>query len=150
MPEAKVSSVGVGRPISVMVSAYPSRRFSGAIQSLAGSLDPKTRSLPVRAIVENPDGLLRAEMFATIRVTVGRAAAVLSVPAGAVANDAGETCVFVAEGDGFVRREVETGRASSSLIEIVGGLRAGERVASSGVFVLRSELKKGEMKGHEH
>ncbi len=150
VPEAMIGPVRIGQKVRIAVPALPARSFTGVVQSIAGSLDPKTRSLAVRAVVENPDGVLRAEMFANLQIITGDAGARLSVPNSAVITTGDTSYVFVEEGTDFVRREIRTGRTSADHTEALSGLKEGDRIAVAGVFVLRSELQKSELKGHEH
>jgi cobalt-zinc-cadmium efflux system membrane fusion protein len=149
VPEQEVAHVRVGQPVEVSVPAYPGNRFPGVVQSMAGSVDEKTRALPVRCLVENRGGRLRPEMFARVLLGVGARTPALAVPTSALDQDGNETYVYVDTGGGFERRKVSVGRASGSLSEIASGLKAGERVAVAGVFVLKSEGKKSELKGDD-
>jgi cobalt-zinc-cadmium efflux system membrane fusion protein len=149
VPEKDVARVRVGLSVEVSVSAYPRERFSGVAQSLGGRVDEKTRALPVRCLVENRGGRLRPEMFARVRLAVGARTNAPAVPLSALDEHGEERHVFVEENGGFERRKVHVGRRTETMVEILSGLRPGERVAVEGVFVLESESKKEELKGHE-
>jgi len=76
---------------------------------------------------------------------------VLAVPEDALQDLDGKKVVFISERDVFTPRPVQTGRASGGMIEIVSGLKEGEQYAAKGSFILKSEVKKGEMKDeHGH
>jgi len=102
--------------------------------------------------VANPGRRLKPEMFATVELALASdAPPVLAVPEEAVQELDGKKLIFVAEEDNkFKPRPVELGRASGGMVEVVSGLKEGERYASKGAFILKSELKKGEIEGHEH
>lgn len=150
VPERDVARVGAGLPVAVAVAAYPGTRFRGVVQNLASQVNEKTRTLPVRVRVDNRDGRLRPQMFAQVVLPVGPWAQALVVPASALAEEGTERFVFVSEDGGFERRPVQVGRAFGDTVEITGGLEAGDPVVVEGVFVLRSELVKAELKGHAH
>lgn len=150
VPEREVARVRAGQPVEITVAAYPGVRFGGRVQSIASAVDPKTRALPVRVRVDNAAGRLRPQMFAQVVLPVGRRTEALVVPAAAVAEEGRERFVFVREEGGYERRPVQVGRAFGDAVEITGGLQGGEPVVTAGVFVLKSELAKAELKGHEH
>lgn len=152
VPEAEVARIQVGRPVEVTVASYPGIRFSGVVETIGGRVDEKTRSLPVRCLVSNPGGRLRPEMFAQVTLAVsgsGKGATSLAVPTSAIAQNGEERFVFVQVKDGYEKRVVRLGRKMGARIEILDGLKPGELVANEGVFVLKSESMKDELKGDE-
>lgn len=150
IPEAQAARVQVGAPISVTVAAYPNTRFSGVVQSIGSQVDEKTRALPVRCLVQNVKGALRAEMFARVAVTTGNLSQALLLPEDAVGEDGTEKFVFVKTGNRtYERRDVTIGKTSGDQVQILDGLKPGEAVVTTGMFVLKSEGKKGELSGHE-
>ncbi len=149
VPENDVARVRIGSRVEVTVPAYPRERFLGVVQSVAGSMDEKTRSLPVRCLVENPRGYLRPDMFAKVNLTVGSRSNGLVVPASALDTSGEKPAVYVEEGGGFARREVSVGRRTETSVEITSGLKQDERVVVDGVFILKSEGKKGELKEND-
>ena len=95
----------------------------------------------------NPGRKLKPEMFATVELTLpATAPAVLAVPEDAIQDLEGKKTLFVTkDGTAFFPRVVETGLASGGMAEIIAGLQEGERYAVKGGFLLKSELKKGEL-----
>ncbi len=88
--------------------------------------------------------LLKANMFATVNLVVGRRKGVLIIPARALQMESGDAFVFVETDKGrYERRSVHTGVRSDQSIEIKSGLSEGERVVTKGAFILKSELEKG-------
>ena len=150
--EKDLAKVRRGQGATVIVGAFPDQKFRGRITYLADLVDESTRTIKARVEVANPGRKLKPEMFATVELTlVADAPPVLAVPEEAVQELDGKKLVFVAENETeFEARAVELGRASGGLVEVVSGLKEGERYAAKGAFTLKSELKKGEIEGHGH
>jgi cobalt-zinc-cadmium efflux system membrane fusion protein len=141
--ETQLSLLQVGRPVAVRVAAYPSEVFPGTIIFIADFLDPKTRRVSVRCRVANPHGKLKPHMYATLMLGAGETRTVVAIPAPAVQAMDGKTVVFVADDTGkFALREVTVGTETEGWVEVITGIRPGERVAASGSFLLKSELLK--------
>ncbi|MBI5706417.1 MAG: efflux RND transporter periplasmic adaptor subunit [Armatimonadetes bacterium] len=149
VPEIDIAKVQIGQTCSVTIGSQPGREFAGVVQVIGGNLDPKTRTLPVQCLVTVAKGLLKPEMFASVRLGVGRQSEVVAVSKAAISTEEGKSYVFVNAGQKFEKREVETGRAERGFVEIRTGLKAVERVVTQGVFVLVSEFKRDELKGEE-
>ena len=150
VPEQQVARIRIGQHVTVTVASYPKLRFPGTVQSIAGRVDEKTRALPVRCLVENRQSLLRPEMFAKVTLGVGVRSTALLVPSLALDEDGTDRFVYVEEGSGkYERRKVQVGRITDTMAEITGGLKPGERIVANGVFILKSESKKSELKGDE-
>lgn len=149
VPEADVARIRVGQPVEVTVSAYPKQRFPGTVQSIAGRVNEKTRALAVRCLVENRNGLLRPEMFAKVTLSIGARSSALTVPISALEEDGADRYAYVEANGKFERRKVQVGRTTETQAEITGGLKTGEKVASEGLFVLKSEANKDKLKGDE-
>jgi RND family efflux transporter MFP subunit len=123
----------------VSLAYYPGKSFPGQVSYIQPEVDPMSRTLKVRVELENPGMLLKPEMFADVEFRVG-AAARLSVPVEAVLDSGRMKTVFVDLGDGrFEPRHVQTGERFGDRIEILVGLKAGERVVTSGNFLIDSE-----------
>lgn len=128
VPEQFVSVVGVGRPVSLQVDAYPGRTFTGQVRYVSPALSASTRALVVEAVVANPAGELKPGFFATARIEQVAPTPALLVPAKAVQSITGTQRVFVARGDRAEERIVTTGQTVDDLVEIVSGLAKGEPV----------------------
>jgi cobalt-zinc-cadmium efflux system membrane fusion protein len=150
VPEGDVAHVRIGQRVEITVAAYPKERFIGVLQNIGNRVDDKTRALPVRILVQNPAGRLKADMYANVALATDGSNKALAVPISAIAEEDEERFVFVAEGGGYERRDVKLGRTSGGMQEILSGIKAGESVVVEGVFVLKSEGAKAELKGHEH
>jgi cobalt-zinc-cadmium efflux system membrane fusion protein len=146
--EQDIPRIRPGNRVEVSIGAYPGRLFPGTVESVAGRIDEKTRTLPIRCLVQNPNGMIKPEMYVRVSLSSGSATRGLAVPRSALVEQGSETYVYVQTEAGFERRPVRIGRVDAKLAEIVSGLKAGERVVVDGVFVLKSEDAKGELKGH--
>lgn len=122
--------------------AYPDREFQARLISVGSVVDPLTRTVPILAEAQNPDGLLRAEMFAQIILDSSSVEQLLAVPTSAIVEIEGDKYVFVPSDKPrtFSIRPVETGRQFDGHTEIRRGLKAGDPVVSAGAFFLKSEL----------
>lgn len=140
--EQNVGKVAVGQKVALSVVAYPGRSFEGTVDFVAPALDPSTRTAKLRCRVENPERLLKPEMFATVAVPHAGPPQ-LAVPRSAVVQLGGKTMVFVdkgAAGDGrarFERRPVTLDdEVSGDFFPVLGGVAAGEHVVVDGALLL--------------
>ena len=132
--------------MEVSVRAYPDKTFPARITTIGDALDPETRTVEVRCELNNPGRQLKIEMFATLTIHTGGSREAVVAPLEALQNVDGEEVVFVPEGRvSFRARRVRVGRHSDSVVEIVSGLQAGEKVVVAGAFRLKSELLKAQM-----
>ena len=146
VPEQHLSSLRSGLTVEVSVRAYPDKTFPARITTIGDALDPETRTVEVRCELNNPGRQLKIEMFATLTIHTGGSREAVVAPLEALQNVDGEEVVFVPEGRvSFRARRVRVGRHSDSVVEIVSGLQAGEKVVVAGAFRLKSELLKAQM-----
>ncbi|MBT0665573.1 efflux RND transporter periplasmic adaptor subunit [Geobacter pelophilus] len=147
--EKDLAKVHRGQAATVRVGAFPDLKLKGRITYIADLVNEASRTVKARVEVANPGRKLKPEMFATVELTLAAdAPPVVAVPEDAVQDLDGKKVVFVAEGDAeFAARQIEPGRMASGMVEIVSGLQEGERYAVKGAFILKSELKKGEVVG---
>jgi cobalt-zinc-cadmium efflux system membrane fusion protein len=139
--EANLSDLRVGQPVKVLVRAYPDRAFDGRILRLGEALDPTTRTLQVRVLVPNPGGMLKPQMYASAEIGRSSTRQSVFVPDAAVQDLSGNRIVFVETGDRrFEPRPVRVGRSVEGRTEILEGLTPGNRIATKGSFVLKSEF----------
>ena len=150
IPENDVSKVKKGQKVSVLVSPYPDAEFKGIVTYISDTVDPGTRTVKVRAEVDNQKGILKPEMFASVKIGTGKMEA-LAIPESAVQREGDKTIVFVAEDETtFQKRAVEIGPEVDDFHQVLSGLEKGERIVTKGAFTLKSEGQKGEMEGHGH
>jgi cobalt-zinc-cadmium efflux system membrane fusion protein len=139
--EAQLHQIRVGAPVVITIAAYPDREFPARISAINPTVDPNTRTIRVRCSVDNPAGLLKPEMFASIRVgnTVKRRVA--TVPSTAVLTQGSESFVLREESPGrFRRRAVKSGREMQGYIVVEEGLASNDRVVTSGALLLSNGL----------
>ncbi len=136
IPEQAITSIQMGQSVSVSVSAYPDRNFSGRVHHVAPSVTPNSRTLTIEAVVENPDGLLKPGQFATVRILQSQTSAAVLVPLRSVRAESGTSYVFVIKDGRSEKRIVQLGQADADLVEIKSGVAAGEQVATSNVELL--------------
>lgn len=134
--------------VEISVDAFPGRQFKGMLDYVGATMNEQTRTVRVRATVENHDLDLRPGMFceATISLGNGQAEEVLAAPRSAVLSDEGKSFVFKHwKDDFFVRQDVRTGREFFGMVEIIEGLQAGDTVAAEGAFLLKSDVLREKM-----
>jgi len=132
-------NVKVGDPVTVTTDAYPGTEFKGKISYIAAALDPNTRTLQARIVVDNPGDKLKKDMYVTVTVTAGTIAKAIAVPDAAILrNDENEPFVYVESAPGqFGRREVEIGQSEAGKTQILSGLTPGEKVVADGSLFLQ-------------
>jgi cobalt-zinc-cadmium efflux system membrane fusion protein len=131
--EADSGLVRVGQTVDVRVLAYPKRVFTARVSYVAAVVDPNTHRLPVRAVIDNPDGALKPEMFASFRILTSDATQAAAVPESAVVYEGDLAHVWVYSGDGLLAyRSIHTGRNDDGLVEVIDGLQPGEKIVTKG------------------
>jgi len=145
--EKDLAKVRKGQAAIVSVGAFPDLKLKGRITYIADLVDEATRTVKARIEVANPGRKLKPEMFATVELALpADAPPVVAVPEDALQDLDGKKVIFVAESEiEFAARQIQAGRATGGMVEIVSGLKEGERYAVKGAFILKSEVKKGEM-----
>ncbi len=135
--EKDVAALHRGEPVEIAVSAFPDLRWLGKLDLISDTLDPTTRALKVRVILNNPKWQLKPEMFATIRVKRPAAQAIV-VPASALLREGGDTAVMVQTApDKYERRLVKVASSNADQAVIAGGLKPGEVVVTEGAALVR-------------
>jgi len=132
--------------VEVEVEAFPGRAFEGRIDYIGATMDESTRTVKVRATVDNMERLLRPGMFCEIRILPARQGEVLTIPEKALFSDEGRDFVFKhLRDDHYVRRVVKRGRRFHDRVEILKGLEPGETVVADGAFLMKSEVLRSKM-----
>jgi len=150
--ERDVPNVREGSSAVVVLNAHPEEDFQGTVSSVAFEVDPGARTLSARIPLTNRKDQLRLGLFGTASVVIdgGERPPTLAVPRSAVTDVHGETAVFVQQSDGhFELHAVTLGNADTTRVEIVHGLRAGERVVTQGAFNVKSALLRDSF-GEDH
>jgi RND family efflux transporter MFP subunit len=144
--ERDLGRLHVGQAAFLATTAYPELGFRGRIVSLEGSIKETTRTLDVRLEVANPDHKLRPGMFVSARIATGVTRQALVIDAAAIQSQGGSKVVYVALTDStFVIRPVDVRPLGGNRAEILGGVRAGERIATRGGFLLKSQASKSQL-----
>lgn len=142
VPESDIPFVRVGQDVEVRVTALPDRIFKARVASIGAASDQQTRRIVVRSEIQNPEGDLKAEMFATFRIATGAAVARPAVPATSIIRDGDAASVWIEkEPLVFERRSVTLGSELDGEVQISAGLRGGERVVERGAIFIDNELK---------
>lgn len=140
--ESDVAAIHLNMPVQVMVSAYPDKVFPARISFISPTVDPATRTLRVRCLVPNPNGLLKPDMFATIKIGSAAQQPMATLPSSAVVVDGNDSVVFVADTPGhFHRRSVHVGQEVAGGFIVDSGVHPGDVVATRGALLL-NELSK--------
>jgi cobalt-zinc-cadmium efflux system membrane fusion protein len=144
--EVDLPRVKQGAPVGVTVVSYPGKTFDGTVDWISGALDPAAHTAKVRCTIANPQGELRAEMFATVTIAVEDRRA-LAVPRDAVLRLGDQTAVFVEKGSApqdrvrFEKRVVTVeDDGEGRWVPVLSGLAAGENVVTSGAILLVGAL----------
>lgn len=127
----------------VQINYAENLNTKGRIAYIAPFGSENTQSMLARAVVQNPDGLLRPALFVTGELFVEEIEVPVAVRPGAVQSLNEKTVVFVAEGNTFEAREVELGTSDGNYAQVLSGLRTGDRYVAANSFLLKAELGKG-------
>jgi RND family efflux transporter MFP subunit len=144
--ERDIGAVKVGQNTVFTVLAYPGEQFHGKVVRVGNRVEEGSRTLEVRVEVSNGDGRLKPGMFADVEIVTTAQENVLLIPDAAMQTDADNQIVFVAlDGNKFEKRVVKIGLDQRGLVQILQGVKPGEKVVTDGSFILKSEMLKGEM-----
>jgi len=136
--QSDLAYIHQGDDVVVQTDAYPNA-FHGRISYVAPALDPNTRTLQARIVVDNPGEKLKKDMYCTVTVTAGTLANAIAVPdASILRDDNNEPFVYVVvSGNQFGRRDVVLGEAQGGRTQILKGLSVGDRVVGDGSLFLQ-------------
>ncbi|MEW7856627.1 efflux RND transporter periplasmic adaptor subunit [Pseudomonas chlororaphis] len=137
-----LNKVRVGKPVRVQ-STELGTQVQGTVAYVGSLLGEQTRTATVRVTVPNPDDVWRPGLFVSVQVATDTYQAGVTVPQSAVQTVEDKPAVFVRVADGFQATPVVLGGSEGGFVEIREGLRAGAQVATTGSFILKSELGKG-------
>jgi cobalt-zinc-cadmium efflux system membrane fusion protein len=135
--ESDVAGIHLNMSVDVNVAAYPDRVFPAKISFISPTVDPNTRTVRVRCLVQNSSSLLKPDMFATIKIGAAAKQPVAVIPASSVVVEGNDSLVFVQEGAGrFRRRQIQTGSQVGESFIVNSGLKPGDVVATRGALLL--------------
>jgi len=139
--ESELPLIKVGDRAQIRLSYFPGQEFSAVIDFIYPTLSAESRTAKARFTLPNPQGKLKPQMFGQVelKINLGRR---LAVPEGSVIDTGARQIVYVDKGEGnFEPREVAVGVRAEKWVEIVKGLKPGEKVAASANFLIDSEAK---------
>lgn len=139
VPEAALMDIAPGAEVRVSFQGLAGEPMTGKIDTIYPELDMTTRTAKLRIELPNPDGRLRANMFANVEIILGQTP-VVQVPEGAVIDTGDRQVVILDLGEGRFRPEpVTVGRRGGGMVEIVSGVAAGDTVVSTATFLIDAE-----------
>jgi Cu(I)/Ag(I) efflux system membrane fusion protein len=140
IPEMQAADVRVGAMAHAKTDAYPGRTFSGKVSAILPQVDATTRTLRARLEVANPGIALKPGMFVTVNIGAAPGQQALVIPQEAVISTGKRNVVIVAgENNRFAPVDVTLGRPVGAEVEVKSGLKEGQRVVTSGQFLIDSE-----------
>jgi cobalt-zinc-cadmium efflux system membrane fusion protein len=138
--ERDLALVKVSQVARVNVEAYPDADFAAVVAAIGDVVDPNTRTIKVRAWVDNQDHRLKPEMFARLRLDIGDANPFLTIPKEAVVEVDGKYFVYLVESpDKYVKREVRVSNVSSDMVRVLQGLSPGQRIVTKGAVLVKGQ-----------
>ncbi len=139
--EYELPFIQTGQSATLTLEAFPGETFSGRVTYIYPYLNKESRTVQVRLEFSNPQVRLKPDMYGTVRIQVDRGSS-LAIPDQAVLDSGLRQVVFVAQEKGmFEPREVTLGPKVGSFFEVTNGLKEGERIVTSGTFLLDSESR---------
>jgi len=140
--ESEVSWIQSGDPVDMKLAAIPGRVFTGRVGYIYPYAEARTRTIQVRLEFDNPDMLLKPDMFADVTIHAQRKVDAIVIPAEAVMRSGEREQVFVVRGPGkFEPRAVTLGVTAKGMVQVIDGVAAGEEVVTSSQFLIDSESK---------
>lgn len=141
VPEREMSKLRVGQPASLTVDAVSNAEFTGRIARVSPVVDPNTGTIKVTVEVRDPSRQLKAGMFGRVNIVHDVHTNTLLVPKGAVVAEDAESAVFVVQDSVAYRKLVKTGYVNGANIEVLEGLKAGEKIVTTGQGSLKDSSK---------
>lgn len=136
--ERDLRNISVNQKADVTTAAYPDAHFHAQVSLIGSTVDAQTRTAKVRFLVANPDARLKPGMFTSMSLFLPETSGALTVPAKAVFVENSHSFAYVqTAAREFQRRQIETVTSDSDRLRVISGLKAGERVVSEGVLLLR-------------
>ena len=140
--EEDMERARVGQRAVAHVDALPRGSFQGLVAYVADVVDARSRTLPVRVELANPDLKLKPDMYASLSIATREPAQAIILPRDAVIQQTGHYIVFFEKGDSYQPTFVQVGRSLGDNVEILGGIEPGQKVVTRGAFQLEAELLK--------
>jgi Cu(I)/Ag(I) efflux system membrane fusion protein len=139
--EYELPLIKVGQTANISLSYFPGKEFASKIDYIYPALAGETRTAKARFTISNPSGQFKPQMFTNVEIKIGLGRR-LAIPEDAVIDTGLRQIVYVDRGDGYFEpREIMPGLRIDGMIEVLKGLKGGEKVASSATFLIDSEAK---------
>lgn len=139
--EKDVGKIKVGQDVILRVDAFPDSDFKGKVSIVFPSLDEKTRTLKVEALVPNPESMLKPGLFSKVILYTGAAKDTVVVPVTALLYEAEKVKVFTVGGDRAKEVQVKIGSKYGEMMEIIEGIKEGEKIVVAGQQSLSEGVK---------
>jgi multidrug efflux pump subunit AcrA (membrane-fusion protein) len=136
IPERMAPWINPGQSVDLKVDAYQDKQFTGKVSRISPAVNTATRAFPFEALVPNADAVLKPGTFARVHIESGKVDTILTVPYAALQYRYGVNRVFVVDGGKLGIRELAVGERIGDRIEVINGVKAGERIAISDVDTL--------------
>jgi RND family efflux transporter MFP subunit len=141
IPEKMAPWIKEGQPVQLHVDAYPDRTFIGKVSRISPAVNTATRAFPFEALVPNQDAVLKPGTFARVHIESGKVDSVLTLPYAVMQYRYGVNRVFVIDGDKLSAHELKVGERLGDRIEIISGVKTGDRVAANDIEKLADGAK---------
>lgn len=142
--EKDLNLVKNGQELTVKIASLPNRTFRGKISFIGSIVEGETRAVPVKALLDNPERILKPGMFAELEIFTDKTATnILAIPVSAVVEANGKQLVYVKNGDAFQAMEVALGQSSGDLVEIKSGLFEGDLIVTQRAPQLYAQSLRG-------
>lgn len=147
--EADIARVRKAQPVTFAIAGAESAAYAGEVELIDFAVNPRTRTVRVRAELHNEDGRLRANQFGRAEIRVDAEHETVVVPRAAVQVVDDRPMAFLPQPDGrtFRPQRLRLGEGDAAEVEVTWGLKAGQRVVTTGSFLLKSELQKDSIAG---
>lgn len=139
--EMSIGSLEKGQEVSVIVSAVDNTEFDGIITNVSPSADQRSRTFPVRVEIDNAEHVLKGGMFAQVLIRTDKKEDTVLVPQDSIVDLGTEKVVFVVNDDMAYKKSVVTGINDGVNVEIIKGVKEGEKVVTVGQHLLRDKTK---------
>ena len=146
--EKDLDDLHTGAKAEVQLNAFPKRRFAGTVEYVGRQIDPVARTVTARIRLTNQDDVLRLGLFGIAHVAIGaeQSDPVLVIPRSAIVEISGKPVVFVRQPDGdFEVHDVVLGQSNLGKVQVLSGLREGEKVVTEGAFTIKSAVLRGSL-----
>ena len=146
VPAEHLSRVHIGQPATITSDAYGDRTFSGQVIAIAPAVDPTTNTVFTRIGMANDERLLKVGLFAQVRIALSEKKGVLTVPPSAVSKGEDDVAVYVVDKDTATRTKVKLGLETPEAVEIISGVKEGQKVLVSAIHGLGERARLAQSK----